>query len=91
MTGKQITEEAARLTYPDLPQEAIEKISVAIWEADPHGELYHVFVIEDLLNDETCKAEVPKYVKSLRHVESVAAEFRARWKPTPEEEERMSQ
>lgn len=76
MTGKEITERAARIAYPDLPQEAIERIAVAIWNASPSGDLVRIEALEFALSPPTCPLLVTKLVKSLRNVEAVAAEWR---------------
>jgi hypothetical protein len=74
MTFREVTEKAARIAYPNLPQEAIERIGVAIWNASPTGELYHVLDLNELIahNPE----QVPEYVKAIRNVEAVAAEWK---------------
>lgn len=76
MTCKDITERAARIAYPALPQVAIERIAVAIWNASPTGELDHVLALQHLMQEYPHKpGYVAACVKTLRNVEAVAAEW----------------
>lgn len=73
MTGKQITEKAARIAYPQLPDHAIERIAIAIWNASPTGELWHVVELGEMMENKD--QGIGEYVKRLRNVDVVAAEF----------------
>ena len=74
MTCKEVSEAAARIAYPSLPQEAIGRIGVAIWNASPTGELYHIFELADMIKHPD-QFDVASYVKSIRNVDAVAAEW----------------
>lgn len=76
MTGKEITEKAARIAYPTLPQEAIERIAVAIWNASPTGELQHVQALYWMMQEFPHRpAYIAECVKTIRNVQQVAAEW----------------
>lgn len=74
-----ICERAARLAYPELPQHAIERIGVTIWNASPTGELSHVFTVAqlmiDMVNFHIPVSDVATLIRSIRGVEDAAREF----------------
>jgi len=73
MTGREITERAARITFPELSDCGIKRVAAAIWLASPSGELWHVFALGEMIA--SASGDIPDFVCSLRNVQATANEF----------------
>ena len=67
----EVCEKGAKLTYPNVADSTIKKIGQAIWEASPTGELWHVFTLHEMLEENSAE-EIKDFVKSLLGVDRTA-------------------
>ena len=81
MSGKEICQKAAKIAFPQLPPEGIERVAGAIWVAS--RTLWHVEELAELMTEDIPNHRaIGHFVKALRNVQAVANEWSFTFPPT---------